>query len=625
MSIIKKVDSPIDIRWLNISELEQLCQEIRDLIIDTVSKNGGHLASSLGSVELTIALHRVFNTPHDKIVWDVGHQAYAHKIITGRRDKFHTLRQKDGISGFPKRDESPYDVFDVGHSSTSISAAIGLAEADALASRKGQKIVAVIGDGSMNSGMALEALNWSGDRKTDVIIVLNDNEMSISPNVGAMSSYLNRIMTGNHAMRLRDEVKRFFASIPHVGKYMLSISRNLEESLKSMITPGSLFEDLGYTYVGPFDGHRLDNLIKNFENIKSMSGPILVHVITKKGKGYKYAEEMPDKFHGVGPFCVETGEVTKSSSVISYSKSFGDAMMKFADDDACIVAITAAMTDGTGLKNFARKFPQRFFDVGIAEQHAVTFAGGLALGGYKPVVAIYSSFLQRSYDQILHDICMQKLPVTFAIDRGGFVGDDGPTHHGVFDFSFLRSTPNMIVMAPKDENELQHMLYTALYAGQPAAVRYPRGAGEGIAIESKPQALEIGKAELVHDGKDIAIFAIGSTVYPALRVAEQMAKEGVSVCVINSRFVKPLDAELLLATAADLKKVITVEENVLLGGFGSAVSELFAKAGFNDVSLRQLGLKDEFYPQATQAELKSMSGIDEDAMIKEIKAVLDKR
>ncbi|MCX5856595.1 MAG: 1-deoxy-D-xylulose-5-phosphate synthase [Deltaproteobacteria bacterium] len=622
-SILAKVNFPQDIRGLDMPALNRLAGEIREMIIETVSRSGGHLASSLGAVELTLAIHRVFQTPVDKLIWDVGHQAYAHKIITGRKDRFHTLRQKGGLSGFPKRAESPYDVLDVGHSSTSISAATGMAEARCL---KGEdfKVIAVIGDGSMTAGMAYEGLNWAGDRKKNLIIILNDNEMSISPNVGALSSYLNRVMTGQTVTKLKSEIKHFLKTIPSIGDQMVRFSQQVEESLKSLIVPGVLFEELGFNYVGPLEGHRLDHLIKNLENVRAMEGPVLVHVLTRKGKGYSFAEKDPSRFHGIAPFCVETGAATAGDKTIpTYTQVFGRTMVRLAREHPKMVAITAAMCDGTGLDHFAREFPERFFDVGIAEQHGVTFAAGLALEGIIPVVAIYSTFMQRAYDQVLHDVCIQNLPVVLALDRGGFVGDDGQTHQGLFDFSYLRAIPNMIVMAPKDENEFQHMLKTAVACGRPVSVRYPRGAGVGAAMDDTLSPLPIGKAELVCEGSDLAIVAIGATVYPALAAADKLRQEGIHVRVINARFVKPLDQILLMETARSLKKIITVEENVLMGGFGSALLELFEKLGVYDVRVRRLGVPDEFVAHATQAEQRSLYGIDEAGIIRAVRSMID--
>ena len=621
-SVLQNVEFPADIRKLNIAHLNTLAREIRDLIIHTVSSRGGHLAASLGAVELTLALHYVFNTPQDKIVWDVGHQAYAHKIITGRKDSFANLRIQNGISGFPRREESPYDVFSVGHSGTSISAAAGFTEAGCLKGDK-NKIIAVIGDGSMTTGMAFEGLNWVGDRKKDMIIVLNDNEMSISSNVGAMSSYLNRVMTGHTITTLKTDIKSFLRSIPGIGGGMVKFARRIEEILKTMMVPGALFEEMGFTYVGPLEGHKLNYLIRNLENIKAMKGPVLVHVITKKGKGYRFAEENPLTYHGVAPFNVETGkDISPPSDIPTYTKVFGRALVKLAQADSRIVAITAAMCDGTGLDQFCKEFPDRFYDVGIAEQHAVTFAAGLAAEGFVPVVAIYSTFLQRAYDQIVYDVCLQKLPVVFAIDRGGLVGEDGATHQGLLDYSYLRSIPDIIAMAPKDENELQHMLKTAVGCGRPVSLRYPRGKGVGAVLDDEPKTLEIGKAEVLREGSDLAVLAIGPAVNQALIAAKKLSEEGISIKVINARFVKPLDNELILKTVATIKKIITVEENMLACGFGSAVLELLAQEGVTGVWVKRLGIPDEFVQHATQAEQRRKYGIDEEGIIQAIKDML---
>jgi len=624
-SILSVVNFPEDIRRLDLAQLNRLAGEIREMIIDVVSRNGGHLASSLGTVELTLAIHYVFNTPRDKVIWDVGHQAYAHKIITGRKNLFHTLRTKGGISGFPRREESLYDVFNTGHSSTSISAAIGMAEARCL-NGGDFKIVAVIGDGSISAGMAFEALNWAGDRNKNLIIILNDNELCISPNVGAMSSYLNRIMTGHTVTRFKTELKNFLKSIPSIGEQMVKFTKQLEESLKGLVVPGILFEELGFTYVGPLEGHRLDNLIKNLKNVRELPGPVLVHVITKKGQGYKFAEDDPAKFHGIAPFKIDTGEpVDEDTAPLSYTKIFGRTIIKLARDNPRIVAVTAAMSEGTGLDEFAREYPGRFYDVGMAEQHGVTFAAGLATEALIPVVAIYSTFLQRAYDQILHDVCLQKLPVVLALDRGGFVGADGPTHHGLFDFSYLRSIPNIIVMAPKDENELQHMLKTAVECGGPVSIRYPRGRGAGVPIDDLPVSLAVGKGEIVYDAENanLAIVAIGSTVYPAVAAAAKLKAEGINARVINARFVKPLDEVLLCDTAKSIKRIITVEENVLMGGFGSAVLELFEEKGIHDVIVKRLGIKDKFVEHASQKELRRMYGIDEEGIMGAARSVME--
>jgi len=625
-SVLNRIQHPEDIRNLNSEALTSLASELRSAIIETVCRTGGHLASSLGAVELTLAVHKVFNTPKDRVIWDVGHQAYAHKLITGRRDRFFTLRKKGGISGFPKREESPYDAFNVGHSSTSISAAAGIAEARDL-NREHFKVVAIIGDGSMTAGLAFEGLNWAGDRKKDLIIILNDNDMSISPNVGALSSYLNRIMTGQTVKKIRKDIKTFLKTIPSIGEQVLEFSKRAEDSLKALIVPGALFEDLGFTYVGPLDGHRLDHLIRNLENVRNMEGPVLVHVITRKGKGYRFAEAEPLRFHGIGPFYPETGgpaAIRLNQAPPSYTQVFGDSLVKLAQENSRIVAITAAMCEGTGLNTFAELFPDRFFDVGIAEQHGVTFAAGLATEGMIPVVAIYSSFLQRAYDQILHDVCLQNLPVVFALDRAGFVGEDGPTHHGLFDLSFLRPIPNMIVMAPKDENELQHMLFSAVTCGKPVAIRYPRGSGVGAPLDSQPMPLEIGRGEMLSKGPDLAVLAIGATVYPALAAAEKLRGRGISITVVNARFVKPLDRPLLLNLARSFKKILTIEENVLMGGFGSAVLEFFEEKNIQDVWVKRLGIGDEFVEQATQAEQRNLCNIDEQGIVAAVEAMMEK-
>jgi len=546
-TILEGINSPEDIRGLSIEDLNILAGEIRQAILEVVSRNGGHLAPSLGTVELTLAIHYVFDTPRDKVVWDVGHQAYAHKIITGRRDEFHTLRKMGGISGFPRRSESVYDTFGVGHSSTSISAASGIAEARCLEAGN-SKVIAVIGDGSMTAGMAFEGLNWSGGREKDMIVILNDNEMSISPNVGAMSSYLNRIMTGQQITKLRAKIRDFLKTVPGVGEHVIKFARQVEESLKAFIVPGLLFEELGFKYIGPLEGHSLDHLIKNLRNVKAMERPVLVHVITKKGKGYRFAEEEPSRFHGVGPFDIATGEtVTSDNSIPSYMEVFGRVMVQLARENPSIVAITAAMTGGTGLEQFAKDIPERFYDVGIAEQHGVTFAAGLATEGFIPVVAIYSTFLQRAYDQVIHDVCLQNLPVVFALDRGGIVGDDGPTHHGLFDYSYLRVIPNIVVMAPKDENELQHMLKTSVEWGGPVSIRYPRGRGVGVSLDRTLESIEIGKAQIVREGKDVAVIAIGSTVYPSLEAAQKLVDENIQVTVVQQPFSKNPSIELSYA------------------------------------------------------------------------------
>ena len=621
--LLDQIQTSHDIKELDQEELGKLCHELREEIISTVSKTGGHLASNLGVVELTAALHYVFDFPRDKIVWDVGHQSYVHKLLTGRRDRFQTLRQYQGISGFPKRDESPYDAFDSGHSGNSISSALGMAEARRLKGEEG-RVIAVIGDGSMTSGLAFEGLNQTGHIDQDLIVILNDNEMSISPNVGALSSYLNRLMTGQFVNRFRREMGNFLETLPGIGKSVLRFAKQAEESLKGFLMPGLFFEELGLKYIGPIDGHRLDYLIETFQNIKKLEGPILIHVITKKGKGYRPAEMNPSRFHGVPPFVIETGEFKSSQkNPPTYTEVFGETLCRLAKENKRLIAITAAMQSGTGLEEFARQFPDRFYDIGIAEQHAVTFAAGLALEGMRPVVAIYSTFLQRAYDQILQDVCLQKLPVVFALDRGGIVGEDGPTHHGVFDFSYLRHIPNLIAMVPKDENEFQHMIKTATECPGPVAFRYPRGKGVGGGRDVSLQSIDIGKGEVLREGQDVLIIAIGTTVYPSLRAAQRLAEVGIQAAVINSRFLKPLDANLLCDWAKKTGKVLTVEENVLQGGFGSAVLELFQERGLLSTQVKRLGIPDIFIEHGPQALLREKYGIDENGIFKEVREMFE--
>lgn len=620
---LELINNPHDIKRLDLEELEILSEEIRKEIIHTVSITGGHLASNLGVVELTIALHYVFDLLRDRLIWDVGHQIYTHKILTGRRDRFHTLRQYEGLSGFPKRSESPYDAFDSGHSGTSISAALGMAEARRKKGEDG-KIIALIGDGSMTAGLAFEGLNHAGHIDKDLIVVLNDNEMSISPNVGALSSYLNRLMTGEFVNRFRGEIKNFLETLPGIGKSVLRFAKQAEESLKGFLMPGLLFEELGFKYIGPIDGHRLDYLIETFQNIKRMRGPILIHVITKKGKGYRPAEINPARFHGVPPFDIETGEPHKDliDDPPTYTEVFGETLCKLASENKRLIAITAAMRSGTGLEEFSRRFPDQFYDIGIAEQHAVTFASGLALEGMKPVVAIYSTFLQRAYDQILQDVCLQNLPVVFALDRGGIVGEDGPTHHGLFDFSYLRHIPNIVIMAPKDEEEFQNMIKTAVDHPAPVAIRYPRAKGVGVKRGDQLKSIEIGKGEILKEGNDILIIAIGSTVYPSLRAADRLEMTDIHATVMNSRFLKPLDGDLICKWAKRIGNVLTVEENILQGGFGSAILELFQERGLFEIKVRRLGIPDLFVEHGPQRVLKGKYGIDEDSIFEEVKKMV---
>jgi 1-deoxy-D-xylulose-5-phosphate synthase len=623
-NILQTINSPEDVRSLSIAELNQLAADIREEIVKTVSKTGGHLAPSLGVVELTLALHHVFNTPVDKLIWDVGHQAYAHKLITGRKDQFHTLRQYKGISGFPKKSESPYDAFDTGHSSTSISAGLGIAIAKCL-KKSDNRVIAVIGDGSMTGGMAFEALNQAGHLNKNLIVILNDNEMSISPNVGALSSFLSRKMTGKQVMRAKKEVKHLLKSFSNVGENILQVLKKSEESFKGFFTPGMLFEALKFEYIGPIPGHQVDNLVETFKNVRDFShGPVLIHVITKKGKGYAPAEENPGDYHGLGPFDIKTGvPVPAPEAPVSYTRCFGDTLVHLAETEPKIVAITAAMPAGTGLMQFARRFPNRFFDVGIAEQHAVTFAAGLATEGMLPVVAIYSTFLQRALDQIIHDVCLQNLPVTFAIDRAGVVGDDGPTHHGVFDLSYLRFIPNLVIMAPKDENELQHMLYTAISLKSPTAVRYPRGSGEGVKLSGSLNEIPVGKGELLREGKDILLLPVGNRVHTALEAARGLEKVGIDAAVINPRFVKPLDSDLIIEWAEKTGKVVTVEDNARLGGFGSAVLELLAANPNPHIMVQVLGYGDKFFEHGTQEILWHKGRIDAPAIINAAMELMD--
>jgi len=607
MKFLKMVNSPEDLKKLKISHLKALAEEIRKYIIEVVSKNGGHLAPNLGVVELTLALHYVFDSPKDKIIWDVGHQCYTHKIITGRRDIFPTLRKYKGIAGFPKRSESPHDILDTGHSSTSISAGLGIVTALRMKEEEG-KVIAVIGDGSITAGLAFEALNNTGFRKEDLIVVLNDNEMCISPSVGALSSFVSKRLTGNLARFIKKEVEKLAHKFPG-GDNLVHLLKRGEDVFKMAITPGALFTVLNFEYIGPVDGHNLESLIEILNNIKKMKGPILFHVITKKGKGYPYAENDPETFHGVGPFDIKTGKVLKSPDTPpTYTEVFGKTILRLAEIEPRIIAITAAMRLGTGLKDFSEKYPERFFDVGICEQHAVTFATGLALEGFIPICAIYSTFLQRAYDQIIHDVALNNVKVIFAIDRGGLVGEDGPTHHGSFDLSYLRLIPNFTIMAPKDENELQHMLYSALRYSGPVAIRYPRSSGEGVNLDWDFKEIPFGKAELLKDGKDITVIAIGNTVYQALKVAEELEKEGISLAVINARFVKPLDENLILDFAKKTGKIITVEENTLIGGFGSAVCEFLADKNVS-VKIKRIGLPDKFIEHGDLKTLKKNYGL----------------
>lgn len=617
-NILDTINSPADVKRLSIPELKQLAEEIRQFLISVISRTGGHLAPNLGVVELSLALHRVFSTPEDKIVFDVGHQSYIHKILTGRREAFATLRQYGGLSGFPKRTESEHDAFGTGHSSTSISAALGMAVARDLQGAD-YDVVAVIGDGSMTGGMAFEALNNAGTLHKKMIVVLNDNEMSISKNVGAMSEYLYQLRTGETYNKIKNDLEGWLKNVDF-GSDVLKALRRLKGSVKYLMVPTSIFEELGFTYLGPVDGHDVEGLIDILQAARKINGPVMVHVLTKKGKGYKPAEESPNKFHGTGPFEIATGKkITNPNAPITYTEVFGKTITELADADKKIVGITAAMPDGTGLTTFAKAHSERFFDVGIAEQHAVTSAAGIAAAGFKPVAAIYSSFLQRAYDSVLHDICIQKLHVTLCLDRAGLVGDDGYTHHGVFDYAFLRSIPNMTIMSPKDENELRHMLKTAVDFDGPISIRYPRGSGVGVDISEPVHTLPVGKAEVLHEGKDVCIWAIGSMVQSALDAADALAERGISVGVVNMRFAKPLDAELLFECAQKYGKLVTMEEGVLAGGVGSAVLEaLNSKQLLQQCQVLTLGIPDEFVLHGDKKLLFRDLALDVPAIVKQI-------
>jgi len=619
-SLLDSINTPIDLRKLDRSQLPQVAQEIRDMIIDVVSRVGGHFGGNLGIVELTLALHYGFNTPKDQIVFDTGHQSYPHKLITGRRETFPTIRQHNGISGFCKREESEYDVFNAGHASASISAALGIAVARYFR-KEDYNVVAVIGDGALSGGLALEGLNQAGHLKRKLMIVLNDNDMSISTNVGAMSGYLNSIIKGQRYNQAKDLAKGVMDRVPLVGGKMKELAGDVEQLFKHMIVPGTLFEELGFKYLGPYDGHDLLGLIDIFEANKDYNGPLLIHVITKKGKGYTPAEDKPIWSHGVTPFEIETGVVKKSDKPAppSYTAVFAEALTELAKQDPKIVAITAAMPEGTGLDKVMKALPDRVFDVGIAEEHAITFSGGLATQGMKPIAAIYSTFLQRAFDQVFHDVAIMDLPVVFALDRAGIAGQDGPTHHGIYDMAYLRLFPNMICMAPKDENELRHMLKTAFGTGHPTSLRYPRGNGIGVAIDAEMQSLPIGKGEVMRDGNDAAIFAIGTEVWAAVKAAETLANEGLNVAVVNARFIKPLDDELIKRYCKPDAKVITVEEGSLAGGFGSAVMERAQLLGIEGVRFHRIGIPDEYVHHGSQDVLRAQYDLHAEGIARRVR------
>ena len=621
MSFLKRIESPADLKKLSPEEFPILCQEVRDLIISVVSEIGGHLASNLGVVELTVALQYLLNTPHDKIVWDTSNQTYAHKLLTGRRERFHTLRQFGGISGFCKREESVYDTFNAGHAGTGVSAAVGFVEAREQLGES-NRVVCVVGDGALTSGMTLEGLQHAGALKKDFLVILNDNQMSISRNVGAISAYLNRTFTGEFYTRLREETSQFLETIPQIGEPVRRIAMRAEELAKGLLLPGLLFEELGFRYVGPIDGHNFEHLLPTLDNVLKLKGPTLLHVITKKGLGFEPAMKNPVWFHACSPFSAQTGQPAKKASRPSYSSVAVNTLVDLAKQDPRVVAITAAMCEGTGLAAFEKALPDRLYDVGIAEQHAVTFAAGLAAQNMHPVICMYSTFLQRAYDQVVHDVATQNLPVTVCIDRGGLVAEDGTTHHGAFDFSYLRHVPNMVVMAPKDENELQHMMKTCLDFEGPTALRYPRGSTLGVAMDLEPHALPMGQGELLRDGEDVALVAIGVTVHHAVEAAERLAQEGISAAVVNARFVKPLDNELLARVAKQVKCLVTVEEGCRLGGFGSGVLECLSEEGLWHLPTKILGLPDWYIEQGPQDLLREKYGLTADGIYEEAKALL---
>ncbi len=615
--IIDNIEKPQDLKSLSLKELSQAAREIRALIISTVAKNGGHLSPNLGVVEITLALHRVFDAPTDKIIWDVGHQCYAHKIITGRRDLFPRLRQYEGICGFPSREESEYDNYNTGHASTALSAALGMSAARDM-NGGDHHVIAVVGDGSLTGGVAWEALNQIGHMREKMIVVLNYNEMSISPNVGALSKYLSYLVSGQHYIRMKDQAKTILKAIPALGKPLIKAARGIEEVIKKTFFPGLLFEELGFRYIGPVQGHSLGSMIEVLEDAKEYDGPVLILCVTKKGKGYAPAQNNPAHFHSASPFEIATGNPKVKDERATYSSVFGDTALRLAENDPEIVAITAAMPEGTGLKTFSQKFAHRFFDVGIAEQHAVDFATGLALSGAKPIVAIYSTFLQRAYDQMYHDVCLMDVPILFALDRAGIVPDDGPTHQGINDIVYLRHLPNMIVMAPKDENELQHMMHAAFSYGHPTAVRFPKGKGLGVPLDPEFKAIPLGKAEMLQEGTDL-LLALGSMVPEALRAAETLKGEGLDLAVANARFVAPLDEDLIRRFACPGSTIITLEEGVTAGGFGSAVREFLDAQGEFDVRFKRIGLPREICPVGKVGQIKRRYSLDHEGLVRQIK------
>ncbi len=617
MGILDRVNDPQDLKQIDIKDLPLLAGEIREFILNNVSSSGGHLAPSLGVVELTIALHYVYDSGLDKIIWDVGHQSYAHKILTGRKEQFATLRKFQGLSGFPKTEESIHDAFNTGHSSTSISAALGYALARDLL-EENSCVAAVIGDGALTGGQAFEALNQAGHEGINMLVVLNDNEMSIAENVGAMSSYLSRLRSDPMYAKRKKDLEYLFNKIPSIGPSFIRTVERVKDSLKYLIVPGILFEELGFTYLGPIDGHNIPELIRMLLKARTYKGPVLLHVLTQKGRGYEPAEKNPTLFHGVGPFDLKTGEVYKNNGRPTYTEVFGNTLADLADEDPRIVALSAAMPEGTGLNKFGARHPRKFIDVGIAEQNAVTLAAAMSMRGFRPVVAIYSTFLQRAYDQIVHDVCLQRAPVLFAVDRAGIVGEDGPTHHGVFDYSYLRHIPQISIIAPKDENELKDMIFTSLRHDGPVALRYPRGIAVGVELSPTYELLPWGKAEVLSEGDDVLIIAVGSMVYPALETGKILKEHNISTTVINGRFIKPLDAELILSMSKKHSLFVTMEENALAGGFGSAVLELLADNDLIQNKFISIGLPDEFITHGATKILKENMGLDPVNMAKKI-------
>jgi len=623
MSLLKRIENPKDLKKLSPAQFPELCQEIRETIIDVISGVGGHLASNLGVVELTVALHYLLDTPYDKIIWDTSNQAYTHKLLTGRREQFHTIRQFGGMSGFCKREESVYDSFNAGHAGTGVSAAVGFVEAREQLKRS-HKVVCVLGDGALTAGMTLEGLQHGGDMGRDFVVILNDNQMSISRNVGAISAYLNRTFTGEFYTRFREETSQLLDTIPQIGEPVKRMAIRAEELAKGFLLPGLLFEELGFRYVGPIDGHNFEHLLPTMKNVLKLKGPTLLHVITKKGLGFEPAVRNPVWFHACSPFDGKTGKPIKKTGYPSYSSIAANTLIRQARHDKRVVVITAAMCEGTGLSDFQKEFPTRLIDVGIAEQHSVTYAAGLAVENMRPVICMYSTFLQRAYDQVLHDVAIQNLPVTFCIDRGGLVAEDGTTHHGAFDFAYLRHMPNMVIMAPKDENELQHMVQTGLVYDGPSAIRYPRGSSLGVPLDPEPIPLTIGQGELLVEGRDVAILAIGVTVSEAMKAAAKLKDDGVSVAVINARFVKPLDKDLIREVAKNVKCLVTVEEGCRMGGFGSAVLEFLSEEECWDLPTKVLGLPDWYIEQGPQELLREKYGLTADGIYHQAKALYDR-